>query len=70
MEDIKSTGLSHRAGSILIELALGCYFLFAIVFAARLQVYASLPFLMMFCVGFFLCFGSLALPGNTRSEVE
>ena len=41
-----------RAGSVLVELALGCYFLFAIIFAVRLRVYASLPFLMMFCGGF------------------
>ncbi len=39
--------------SVMIELALGCYFLFAIVFAVRVQVYASLPFLLMFCGGFF-----------------
>jgi cellulose synthase/poly-beta-1,6-N-acetylglucosamine synthase-like glycosyltransferase len=39
--------------SIVIELALGCYFLSAIVFAVRVQVYASLPFLLMFCGGAF-----------------
>ena len=37
----------------MIEMALGCYFLFAIVFAARFKVYASMPFLLMFCGGFF-----------------
>lgn len=42
-----------KAGSILVELALGCYFLFAIAFAARVRVYDSLPFLLMFCGGFF-----------------
>ena len=62
-----------RAGSILVELALGCYFLFAIVFAVRLRVYASLPFLMMFCCGFFyvsvlsLCQGLHAARWNDES---
>ncbi len=41
------------AGSVMIELALGCYFLCAMVFAARCEVYASIPFLLMFCGGFF-----------------
>jgi hypothetical protein len=42
-----------RTASIMIEMALGCYFLFAIVFAVRCGVYASMPFLLMFCGGFF-----------------
>jgi glycosyltransferase involved in cell wall biosynthesis len=42
-----------KAASIVIEMALGCYFLIAIVFAARFEVYASMPFLLMFCGGFF-----------------
>jgi hypothetical protein len=42
-----------RTASIMIELALGCYFLFAIVFAVKFEVYASLPFLLMFGGGFF-----------------
>ena len=42
-----------RAASLMIEMALGCYFFFAIVFAARFEVYASIPFLLMFCGGFF-----------------
>jgi len=39
--------------TILIELALGAYFFSAILFALRFEVYASIPFLMLFCGGFF-----------------
>jgi cellulose synthase/poly-beta-1,6-N-acetylglucosamine synthase-like glycosyltransferase len=49
----KKYGVFARTGSIIIELALGCYFLCAIMLAIRVQVYTSLPFLLLFCGGFF-----------------
>ena len=42
-----------RTVTTLFELALGCYFLSAVLFAIRFRVYASIPFLMLFCGGFF-----------------
>lgn len=42
-----------RVGSALVELALGCYFLFAILFAVRFEVYPAIPFLLLFCGGVF-----------------
>ena len=66
----------NKEVSTLIELALGCYFLFAIVFAVRVQVYASLPFLLMFCAGFFyvsilsLCQGMHAARRKDESLID
>jgi len=44
----------------LVEISLGAYFLMAILFAVRCSVYASLPFLALFCGGF-LYVGLLSL---------
>lgn len=42
-----------RTVTAVIELALAINFIFAIRFAVRFDVYASIPFLLLFCGGFF-----------------
>ncbi len=42
-----------RTITTVIELALAVNFVFAILFAIRFDVYASIPFLLLFCGGFF-----------------
>ena len=40
-----------------LELGFGVYFISAIIFAARCEVYTAIPFLALFCCGFFYSSG-------------